>query len=503
MRAKRLMQQMRHNRTWNGRQDQPRKEEQTVYDETYGLRFDIYERVHLSDEVVGIDQLEEVELTPHIQIIPSGEQVTVRGSLLLSGAYVGITENEHNQSLEHWIPVEITLPLSRVRSLEEIHVDIEHFDVDLLSTRSLNITGVLSLKGIYLDNQEVPAWQQEQFTVEYESTRKASDEPEWLRDYGQPAQQSQQDNNLTSDISSYNYDGEIAAISSFEQDSASSAPSPYSESVTSGENPSQWVDDSSINPTAANWSWSGQGGGIQAGSSAAQQREQPSELNPVTGSESTWTWDQSPWGNTSVATQDQAASQHEANYGIHDAAYTEEAAREQESEQAALEELIVSSGSEQSELHTSSQLDNELEERDLVEAEEQLHPEKKEMKVAIGSSSPSSNGEVSQGLGFSTLLHSSKQARDKEREVEERQAKEEAAQLAQKTSGDDVHWQSLFLNQLHEESSFRKVRLCIVQRQDTLDSIAERYQLNAREIALYNRLPEAIVTEGQVIYIPS
>ncbi|TVX87246.1 LysM peptidoglycan-binding domain-containing protein [Paenibacillus agilis] len=480
-----------------------------MYDETYGLRFDIYERVHLSDEVVGIDQLEEVELTPHIQIIPSGEQVTVRGSLLLSGAYVGITEGEHNQSLEHWIPVEITLPLSRVRSLEEIHVDIEHFDVDLLSTRSLNITGVLSLKGIYLDNQEVPAWQQEQFTVEYESTRKASDEPEWLRDYGQPTQQSQQDNNLTSDISSYNYDGGTAAISSYdsyEQDSATSAPLPYAESAVPVENhvqyPSQWIGDSSHNQAATNWAWSGQGDGIQADASAVQQREQPSELHPVTGTESTWTWDQSPWGNASTAAQAHAASQHEANNVSTDAAYAEEAAREQEAEQAALEDLIVSSGSEQPELHMSPQLDNEFEERDQVEAEEQLHSEKKEMKVAIGSSSPSSNGEVSQGLGFSKLLHSSKQARDKEREVEERQAREEAAQLAQKAS-DDVHWQSLFLNQLPDESSFRKVRLCIVQRQETLDSIAQRYQMNAREIALYNRLPEATVTEGQVIYIPS
>ncbi|MCR8846240.1 LysM peptidoglycan-binding domain-containing protein [Paenibacillus sp. SC116] len=474
-----------------------------MYDETYGLRFDIYERVHLSDEVVGIDQLEEVELTPHIQIIPSGEQVTVRGSLLLSGAYVGISENEHNQSLEHWIPVEITLPLSRVRSLEEIHVDIEHFDVDLLSTRSLNITGVLSLKGIYLENQEVPAWQQEQFTVEYESTRKASDEPEWLRDYGQPPQK---DNNLTSDISSYNYDGGTAAISSFEQDSVSSAPSPDVESVAPGENhvqyPSQWIGDGSNDQAAANWSWSGQGEGIQADASTVQQREQQSELHPVTGTESTWTWDQSPWGSASIATQDHAAGQQEANYGIADAAYTEEVVREQESEPAAIEDLILSSGSEQPELHTSPQLDNEFEERDLLEAEEQLHSEKKEMKVAIGSSSPSTNGEVSQGLGFSKLLHSSKQARDKEREVEERQAREEAAQLAQKIS-DDVHWQSLFLNQLPDESSFRKVRLCIVQRQDTLDSIAARYQLNAREIALYNRLPESIVTEGQVIYIPS
>ena len=39
------------------------------------------------------------------------------------------------------IPVEITVPLNRVSSLDDIAVEIENFDVDLLSKRSLNITG--------------------------------------------------------------------------------------------------------------------------------------------------------------------------------------------------------------------------------------------------------------------------------------------------------------------------------------------------------------------------
>ncbi|MNI47992.1 Stage VI sporulation protein D [compost metagenome] len=53
-----------------------------------------------------------------------------------------------------------------------------------------------------------------------------------------------------------------------------------------------------------------------------------------------------------------------------------------------------------------------------------------------------------------------------------------------------------------ESEAFRKVRLCIVQREETLDSIAEKYQLSARELVLYNRLPGQTVEEGQVLYIP-
>ncbi|MDG0871764.1 LysM peptidoglycan-binding domain-containing protein [Paenibacillus thiaminolyticus] len=159
-----------------------------MYEEAYGLRFDIYERVHLSDECVGIDQLEEVELTPHIQVIPAGDQVTVRGSLLLAGVYQGDDEGRGSQTLEHWIPVEITLPLNRIRSLEDISVDIEHFDVDLLSARSLNITGILSLKGIAMEPAEPSNWEPEQFTVVHQAEEeRGADEPEWLRDYGEAA----------------------------------------------------------------------------------------------------------------------------------------------------------------------------------------------------------------------------------------------------------------------------------------------------------------------------
>nr|WP_282580029.1 LysM peptidoglycan-binding domain-containing protein [Paenibacillus odorifer] len=49
---------------------------------------------------------------------------------------------------------------------------------------------------------------------------------------------------------------------------------------------------------------------------------------------------------------------------------------------------------------------------------------------------------------------------------------------------------------------FRKVRLCIVQREETLDTIAEKYQLSARELVMYNRLSGQSVEEGQVLYIP-
>ncbi|MGX4669742.1 LysM peptidoglycan-binding domain-containing protein [Cerasibacillus sp. JNUCC 74] len=54
-----------------------------------------------------------------------------------------------------------------------------------------------------------------------------------------------------------------------------------------------------------------------------------------------------------------------------------------------------------------------------------------------------------------------------------------------------------------EEESFTRMRLCIVQEQDTIDSIAERYQVSALQLIKLNRLDEDYdVKEGQLLYIP-
>lgn len=58
-------------------------------DQSYGLRFDIYERVHLSEDVIGIEELEEIELFPKIQVIPGQDYASLRGHLLLAGLYRG------------------------------------------------------------------------------------------------------------------------------------------------------------------------------------------------------------------------------------------------------------------------------------------------------------------------------------------------------------------------------------------------------------------------------
>ncbi|PZM66652.1 LysM peptidoglycan-binding domain-containing protein [Paenibacillus dendritiformis] len=586
-----------------------------MYEEAYGLRFDIYERVHLSDECVGIVELEEVELTPHIQVIPAGDQVTVRGSLLLAGVYEGDDEGRGSQSLEHWIPVEITLPLNRIRSLEDISVDIEHFDVDLLSSRSLNITGILSLKGIAMEPAEPSSWEPEQFTVVHQTEEeRGSDEPEWLRDYGEeasrppslealdavarirsladgteqreeewqavpePAAEPVREKTYSEYIDQIGESKKAAANAEAEE--AGPEQDPGRPGLTWDHAPWAFPSVTDLPPAAPKAVAEAEAFGADNGqqgepehrgldeefAAESEAEEMPSEASADRTGEETAKWNMpqpqswaapapapepepepasapeaeevAPTGRTGKEPakwnlpepQTAAASAHvpeakpasvpepaveaqaepraeekpsEASASVASAA---PAASEPAAEASIAEASVGEAGGAEEQTATEANPREEAEAEpaeDAAAAAASAADAKPEMKIAINSSKPA-EAPAASGVGFSSLLQSSRQTKEREqREAETKQAEEEAAlEAAKMTTGDDVKWQSLFLQRVNEEQGFKKVRMCIVQREETLDTIADRYQMNSNEIVLYNRLSDQNVTEGQVLYIP-
>ncbi|WP_240414386.1 LysM peptidoglycan-binding domain-containing protein [Paenibacillus periandrae] len=338
-----------------------------------GLRFDIYERVHLSEGVAGIKQLEDVELVPHIQVVPQGDQALLRGNLLLSGTYVD-EQDAVNRTLEHLIPVEITLPLNRVHRVEDIAVEIENFDVDILSARSLNITGVLSLNGleeviVAPSADEIWNHSSEEVLFVHEAPTPARSETSipitTEADYTQPAQE-------RSPSSAYN--------------------------------------------------------------------DPPDDLSGLTdgGDEEEEVWLEDESDEALDVFQNQQADSYASNA-----------------------------------------------------AEEKIEP-----RVAFNGKTSDSPSQPVKPIGLTSLLQSSSSVK-----AEQRLAESEAAQSAPPPS-DRLEWKKLLLSSTSEKQEFRRVRLCIVQKEETLEIIAKRYELNPREIALFNRLAEHEVSVGQIVYIP-
>jgi stage VI sporulation protein D len=325
-----------------------------------GLRFDIYERVHLSDELPAMRSLDSIELIPHIKVMAEGEQALLKGNLRLSGQYFSENENE-TLSLEHWIPVEISLPLDRVQKLEDIAVEIENFDIDMLSSRLMNVTGVLSLHG--LDSIQVTRdWHEEQLQFPKEAEENRLAQPKVT------------------------------------------APDPNDEI---------YLDYDTI---AGDGTW----------------------LESV-----------------------EAIEEKDAGW---------------------LEEVP-----------------GRVLEAELIQHEPAAIEEKKELKLAFGSKAKSTTEQAS---NIKNLLKTEEKNKDSSYFFDNN--RDTNADVGREgVRGDELEWKKLFLGERSNERQFQKVRLCIVQKEETMDGIAERYNIHPREIMQFNRLNSYQVAAGQVIYIPS
>jgi stage VI sporulation protein D len=329
-------------------------------EQTSSLRFDIYERVHLAEDQPDMKSLDSIEMIPLIQVNTQGEHAQLKGNLLLTGQYYSELDNE-TRSLEHWIPVEITLPLNRVERLEDIAVEIENFDIDLLSSRMLNVTGVLSLRGF----DSMPAvgdWQEEnQLLLQDTEDERAGAKPQII----------------PNEPNAETYIG----YETIKKDST------WLESIeTVSEQEAFWAEPSAI-------------------------------------------------------------------------------------------------------------IENEFIKPEPVPL---IVDDRKELKVGFGSK-PSAQDHLQ---NIKNLMQSDPDVKaGTNKFYGDRETNGDSGREG--TRGDELEWKRLFLGERGNERSFQKVRLCIVQKEETMDGIAERYSINPREIMLFNRLSNYQIAAGQVIYIPS
>lgn len=418
-------------------------------EQTSGLRFDIYERVQLSEENEDIGQLEEIELVPSIELNVKDTQAVLSGHLQLSGSYNNL-RSDQQQQLEHRIPVEITLPLSRIKNADNIDIEIENFDVELLSARTLNVTGVLSLSGLELNRPESVNWANEEAVFVHEKTAAPL-----------AAEDSRAEQEESPDI-------HIA--------SAESRNTPLS-----GES----------QPFAAR-------SFAQPSSSSEDARTEP---------------EQSDAAQTSAPAQSQVSETKR-----------EEAAKpEAEVKSAAAEKADVAENVQAEPVTALSdqQVAEEIDPSEVLEqdakTEEPSEPAD-EVKIAFTKKENDVSNAFTKNLtsllkrpnednNLETELNAEEAAEAPAAEQEHAGQEAEGAEREEESasgSENGLEWKKLFLSQDEDETNrFSKLKMCIVQKDETLETIAERYQLNPREILLYNRLSDhSNVTEGQIVYIP-
>lgn len=439
-----------------------------MFDQSHGLRFDIYERIHLSEELPGIAELEEVELLPEIQVIQREDRAELYGQLLLTGLYR--SEDDRTLRLEHAIPVEITVPLTRVSSIEDIGVEIENFDIDLLTMRTVNITGVLSLRGI--GGAEVqPAWQQEEYTVAYSPVG-----DDRISDVS--AENHEHENDALYENSQWTYGEGASEITAEDHENA--------EAISDVEENSEAFEGAV--PTIPVVTFS---------SAKEKDKEQKVRTHSLeAASESTQTEIANYWLKTEKKTEEPQELVSESSYSPRDTVDTADTA----AINAVHENTsVLASESEANAVLLAQEATVQLAEDKNASQEIVPTPEEKpDLKVALGSKKEDA-APVKEHLTFSSLLSSSKSRKEQETLLSEGIA---SVAAVVPEVGNEAQWKSRFITGVDGANLFRKVRLCIVQREETLDTIAEKYQLSARELVMYNRLAGQNVEEGQVLYIP-
>ncbi|MDQ0061274.1 LysM peptidoglycan-binding domain-containing protein [Paenibacillus harenae] len=465
-------------------------------EQTSGLRFDVYERVHLPDDVAAIDELEEIELVPRIQVIDQGDQAVLKGQLLLSGVYRGQNPAEAPLVLEHWIPVEITLPMNRISRLDDISIDIDNFDVDLLSARTLNVTGVLSLRGISVDPVEEPeeAWREEPITVVHE--RSFIDSPQAL----EQEQELELESSIQQEEQSYIAEDETSYAAAETDDLEQRIAEAQAQALEREQELDREATVSiSSSPNDSGWS-SAQLFAVKGSQPQEEQRE--NKFASQQAGEDPWLVSSSQFVDEPNKSSEQERSEEQERE------QEQEQEQEQAEEEAAFAEAYALLALEE---QAQRELDAELEAQQAAQqavqqaaqlAAQQL-PEKQEPRVAFASKPPEEQKEQPANVGIMTLLQTSRREQAARQAAEEVIASQQAAEDARAlSSGDEIEWKNLFLGRNAEENEFRKIRMCIVQRDETLDAIALRYNINPREILVRNNLNESSVTEGQLLYIP-
>ncbi|WP_445489664.1 stage VI sporulation protein D [Niallia sp. 03133] len=165
------------------------------------LRFSLEESVWFQRGQEVADLL-SISLDPNITIQENDQYITIQGSLELTGEYTRSPDNHwgeeevfHAPKLIHSVmereegiceflhhfPVDITIPIARIASLDDIEVEIESFDYVFPEESCLNLTADLSIAGLTNEEQSDGNKQElEEEAIELVYKEQEIEEPEEL-----------------------------------------------------------------------------------------------------------------------------------------------------------------------------------------------------------------------------------------------------------------------------------------------------------------------------------
>jgi stage VI sporulation protein D len=156
------------------------------------LRFSLEESVWFQ-KGQEVDELLSISLAPNITIQESDQYITIKGSLELTGEYnhemsfedeeelddyfshnprtvqiVELREEEDVYAFIHEFPVEVTIPKNRIHNLDDIDVSVETFDYAFPEKSCLRLSADLIILGLYGEQHQFYEEEDPDFNEEIE-----------------------------------------------------------------------------------------------------------------------------------------------------------------------------------------------------------------------------------------------------------------------------------------------------------------------------------------------
>jgi stage VI sporulation protein D len=424
-----------------------------------------------------VEELVSISLDPDITIQENDQYVTIRGSLELTGEYKSYEPNNENEDegvtsqkfvervdaqeggtceFSHRFPVDITIPNNRIQSIYDIDVLVESFDYSIPERSCLKLAADLTISGLYGTEQQQQKEQQPQDeAVEIEVISRTD-----LENVEEDAEE---------------IEVELASVQSSYQDNflfeaEARKPQEEEESVeilpkfpTFNYQPQEDVEEESTQP-----SWEYEEARSESNQPSWEYEEARSESN-----QPSWEYEE-------------ARSESNQPSWEYEEARTESNQPSLDFEEARTESNQPSLDFEEVKNEPKQPSWNFKQARS-----EGSQPEAAPQQVTEVEPAPTPT------VQFEEEAH----------EVEESSSHEEAPpKNVKKKKAPKKKSMTLteFFARKDESSAQAKVKVCIVQKGDTVNSVADRYDVSIQNLLRVNNLElSQDIFEGQVLYIPS
>ncbi|GEC91267.1 LysM peptidoglycan-binding domain-containing protein [Brevibacillus brevis] len=486
------------------------------------LSFAIKETIFLSSDRAGIGELQELELVPDVEVLENDSYISITGCLQLVGKYEPIREAAEatggegeslveamtftpfrqeasdqafygwEEQIGHRIPLNITIPLDRITEIGDIYAIVDSFDYKLESPHQMLIDADLKILGIVLGDRAEQAKQ-----IETQAASPGEGAWEYTFAAGDDGQE------YTEPTSLDDLDQKLSALE--EELERQTLPASYE----STESPSMF-DTPAIAQSDEDEYYEQYGDVLEVAQSNPPESWETAPISYDFDSQQSASYDSSDsYSEQTVLADEQEQMREiaekdqgheEPKLAIHDQQAIAYQQISNESTGSSVEAESQEAVQEAVEASVVSEPEPEQEAEPVV-AQPDAAAEDAEVRVAIsGKPSQEERSRVNITSIFSQATRAKQEAMALEAESSSSSSRHGSAANVNASTMEAMQNLTSFVRKKEERSS--QLKMCIIQRDETLEHISQRYSLPVSKIVEVNRLASEQLVAGQILYIP-